>query len=106
MEPEPLTTSGDIAAESATRTDAGLKALIGTQIESGRKESRRGAALGPDPNCALIWFPPIEHAGLPVPRTEFIEFNPDSLLPVLDGLPMGEFPMDKLEEAGARVGYP
>ncbi len=80
--------------------------MIAAQVEEGRLAIERRRALGPDPNSALIWFPPIERAGLPVPKTEFVEYNPNSLFPLLDGQPMGDFPMKELEQACERVGYP
>jgi len=80
--------------------------MIEAQVEQGRQAIAKRRALGPDPNSALVWFPPIERAGLPVPRTEFVEYDPYSLFPLLDGQPIGDFPMGKLEEACGRVGYP
>jgi hypothetical protein len=68
-------------------------------------EARR--AKGSDPNSALIWFPPIEAAGLPVPRTKFVEYEPMSLWPTCDGQdPLPNFPLAALKEAAAEIGYP
>ena len=39
----------------------------------------RGDICAPDPNSALLWFPPVAQAGLPVPRTEFVRYEPVSL---------------------------
>ena len=59
--------------------------------ERGLVEVRR--AKGPDPNSALVWFPPIQAAALPVPRTMFVEYNPMSLWPICDGQePLPDFP--------------
>jgi hypothetical protein len=30
----------------------------------------------PDPNSALLWFPLVAQAGLPVLRTEFVQYEP------------------------------
>ena len=84
-------------------SDERLKEMV---VEGHRMiEERR--ALGPDPNSALIWFPKIKEAGLPVPRTEFVEFHPDMLWPICDGQPArDDFPMDKLKEACGKISYP
>jgi hypothetical protein len=60
----------------------------------------------PDPNSALLWFPPVAEAGLPVPRTEFVQYDPSSLWPLLDGQPMNGFPLGELRNACERIGYP
>jgi hypothetical protein len=83
-----------------------LQENIGAAIEAGRRAIQERRAKGPDPNSALIWFPAILAAELPVPRTEFVEFDPDSLYPVLDGNPPGEFPWDKLRDACRKIGQP
>lgn len=58
-------------------------------------------------NSALIWYPPLVAAALPVPKTEFVEFDPDDLYPTLDGEPMRPgFPMASITEAASRIGYP
>lgn len=41
-----------------------------------------------NPNSALIWLPPIQHAGLPVPRTEVVRYDPKDLFPLFDGQPI------------------
>ena len=48
----------------------------------------------PDENSALLWYPPVAKAGLPVPRTELVPFDPNALWPLLDGQPLGDgFPL-------------
>jgi hypothetical protein len=80
---------------------------IAEMVEEGRKYIAERRALGPDPNSALIWFPAIRDAGLPVPRTEFVEFDPDMLWPICDGKPArDDFPMRQLENTCECVGYP
>ncbi len=60
----------------------------------------------PVPDSALNWFPPISAAGLPVPSTEFVLYDPFALYPVLDGEPMGDFPTEALHDACKRIGFP
>jgi hypothetical protein len=61
----------------------------------------------PNPNGALLWFPPVEQAGLPVPRTEFVHYEPSWLWPVLDGEAAArEFRMEELVAACEKIGYP
>ena len=84
-------------------TPAQLDAMA--EEERGLIEVRR--AKGPDPNSALVWFPPIQAAALPVPRTMFVEYNPMSLWPICDGQePLPDFPVEKLKETAAQMGYP
>lgn len=63
-------------------------------------------ARSPIPDSALNWFPPIAAAGLPVPSTEFVLYDPFALYPVLDGEPMGDFPTEALHDACKRIGFP
>lgn len=63
-------------------------------------------------NCLSYWFPKIEQAGLPVPRT-FIEKLPDELVRELyapfDGRRMGDGVkpfFDALRQSASVVGYP
>lgn len=79
---------------------------IEQDIESGRRNIERIRALGPSDNSALTWFPPIEAAGLPVPRTIFVPFYPNSLFPIVDGKPAIDFPMDHMVRACEEIGYP
>lgn len=58
-------------------------------------------------NCLSYWFPLLQGAGLPVPRTEIVRCESD-LSPLLDGDdPDGyiEF-LEALESAGGRIGFP
>lgn len=60
-----------------------------------------------NPNSAYIWFPPIQAAGLPVPRTEIVRYNPQDLFPMLDGQKYGDgFPLDEMHAACERIGFP
>jgi len=60
-----------------------------------------------NPNSALVWLPPIIAAGLPVPRTEIVPFDPFALYPILDGQePEAAFSIDTIHEACRRIGYP
>lgn len=60
-----------------------------------------------NPNSALIWLPPIQAAGLPVPRTEIVRYNPQDLFPMLDGQKYADsFPLDELRAACDRIGFP
>lgn len=60
-----------------------------------------------DPNSALIWLPAIVAAGLPVPRTEIVNFSPTALYPILDGQePEAEFSIETIQAACRRIGYP
>lgn len=80
---------------------------IEEMVREGRKYIEERRALGPDPDSALIWFPATQRAGLPVPRTEFVEFDPDMLWPTCDGnTARDDFPMQKMIEACDRIGYP
>lgn len=80
---------------------------LNEMAEEGRQIIKDIRAKGPDPNSALIWFPPIRDAGLRVPKTEFVEFDHESLWPILDGEGIrDDFPMEKLKEACKRIGYP
>lgn len=60
-----------------------------------------------DLNSLDFWFPPLEQAGLPVPRTVIVRTSND-LTPVLDGLlPDGfELLVEQLKLAGQAVGGP
>lgn len=44
-----------------------------------------------DPNSALLWFPKIQAAGLPVPATHFIPYKHAEILSMFDGEVSGEF---------------
>jgi len=80
---------------------------LDAMAEEGRRMIDARRAKGPDPNSALIWFPPIQAAGLPVPRTMFVEYEPMSLWPICDGQePRADFPIEKLKETAALMGYP
>lgn len=60
-----------------------------------------------NPNSALIWLPPIQDAGLPVPRTEIVRYNPRDLFPTLEGQKYEDgFPLDNLRQACERIGFP
>lgn len=61
-----------------------------------------------NPNSALIWFPKIEVAGLPVPRTIFVPYSHHEMLSIFDGEDTPERPrlMAACEEALSIVGYP
>lgn len=60
-----------------------------------------------NPNSALTWLPPIQAAGLPVPRTEIVRYDPQDLFPTLDGEMYGDgFPLDDLRAACERIGFP
>lgn len=75
--------------------------------EQVRRQLEARRAKGPDPNSALIWFPAIEAAGLPVPRTMFVDYEPSSLWPICDGQePLADFPLATLKETAAQMGYP
>ena len=76
------------------------------QAEEGGRNIERRRQLGPEPESALIWFPAILAAGLPVPRTEMILFNHESLWPVLDGKEAQGFPMEQLKRSCLDIGYP
>jgi len=80
---------------------------LDAMAEEGRRMIDARRAKGPDPNSALIWFPPIQAAGLPVPRTMFVEYEPMSLWPICDGQePRADFPIEKLKQTAALMGYP
>ena len=60
-----------------------------------------------NPNSALTWLPLIQAAGLPVPRTEIVRYDPQDLFPTLDGEMYGDgFPLDDLRAACERIGFP
>jgi hypothetical protein len=77
---------------------------MGIQARNEIQEIRdRGPAL----NSALVWCPPLLAAGLPVPRTEFVGFEPEQLWPTCDGqAALDSFPMPEIEKACERIGYP
>ena len=80
---------------------------LDAMAEEGRRMITARRPNGPDPNSALIWFPPIHAAGLPVPRTAFVAYEPMSLWPICDGQePLANFPIAKLKETAAQMGYP
>lgn len=80
---------------------------IGRLVEEGRKSIERIRSLGPEDNSALVWFPPILRAGLPVPKTIFVGFDPEQLWPTLDGQQvLDSFPMQKMIDACQQIGYP
>lgn len=58
-------------------------------------------------NDLAYWFPRIEAAGLPVPKTRLVSTNVD-LLSLLDGIEPEGFPTvaKYLHEAAAEIGYP
>jgi hypothetical protein len=61
----------------------------------------------PDPNSALLRFPSVAQAGLPVPRTKFVQYEPSWLWSLLDGeAPAREFRMEELVAACEKIGYP
>ena len=59
-------------------------------------------------DSALFWFPRIQKAGLPVPKTMFIPYNYRAILPIFDGLDCEEY--NKLyygvENAAKQLGMP
>lgn len=58
-------------------------------------------------SSARIWYPALQAAGgFRMPRTEFVDFDPMSLYPVLEGKEPGVFPWVKMVEACATVGFP
>jgi len=59
-------------------------------------------------NSALRWFPPIEAAGLPVPRTLMVPYRHYDILPIFDGESSPEFMRLKLavEAAALEIGLP
>jgi hypothetical protein len=59
-----------------------------------------------DRNSMLYWFPPIEAAGLPVPKTEIVRFDNRTLWPALDGAPIPDVPWDDFRAACERIGLP
>lgn len=62
---------------------------------------------GLNPNSALIWLPAIQAAGLPVPRTEIVRYNPQHLFPILDQQKYDDaFPVDEMRGACERIGFP
>jgi hypothetical protein len=80
---------------------------LDAMAEEGRRMITARRPNGPDPNSALIWFPPIHAAGLPVPRTAFVAYEPMSLWPICDGQePLANFPIAKLKETASQMGYP
>ena len=65
-----------------------------------------------DPTCVSYWFPRLEAAGLPVPRTTFVSMSRDAfrdVFNIFDGKPVegpvNEF-LRELDAAAARIGYP
>jgi hypothetical protein len=60
-----------------------------------------------NPVSALLWFPPVAAAGLPVLPTEFVKFDSANLFQCHKG---GEirfnFPLNQLMAACKRIGYP
>lgn len=60
-----------------------------------------------DRNSLAHWFPPVEAAGLPVPRTRIVE-TPYDLTNLLDGeMPFGfSFLVEDLRSAGDELGWP
>lgn len=61
-----------------------------------------------NPNSALIWFPTIEAAGLPVPRTVMIPYNHQACASIFDGVQSYEFDrlMLAVSDASKCIGYP
>jgi hypothetical protein len=58
-------------------------------------------------NSALHWFPPLVEAGLPVPRTVVVEFEPGDLFAIVDGKPPSDaYPVDTMVAAVKEVGTP
>jgi hypothetical protein len=59
-------------------------------------------------NSALRWFPAIEAAGLPVPRTLMVPYNHYDILPIFDGEASAEFIrlQSEVEAAALKVGVP
>jgi hypothetical protein len=59
-------------------------------------------------NSALMWFPAIKAAGLPVPRTVFVPYDHRACLPIFDGEPSGEFTrlVEAIGKAIIEVGSP
>jgi hypothetical protein len=61
-----------------------------------------------DRNSLAYWFPPLEAAGLPVPRTEIVRYDGGDLLDMLDGMePFGwDDLVARIRGAGDRIGWP
>ena len=59
-------------------------------------------------NSALIWFPAIEAAGLPVPRTIMVPYSHRDILPIFDGEAVPEFIrlQAEVEKAALEIGVP
>jgi hypothetical protein len=75
-------------------------------IDASQSVKSSHAAARPHRDSALMWFPRLAAAKLPVPNTEFVEFNSDKLFR-LDGWDICfDFPFDKLKAACKRIGYP
>lgn len=62
--------------------------------------------LEPGRNSMLYWFPRIEMAGLPVPRTVLVRFDNRTMWPAMDGEPIPDFPLDDFVRAAKRIGLP
>ncbi len=59
-----------------------------------------------DPNSMLYWFPKIEQAGLPVPRTVLVRFDNRTVWPAMDGKPIPDAPWDEFKAAATEIGLP
>ncbi len=59
-------------------------------------------------NSALTWFPKIEAAGLPVPRTIFVPYSHHDCMAIFDGQPAPEFNRlsDAVMAAAREIGFP
>ena len=59
-------------------------------------------------DSALFWFPRIQKAGLPVPRTVFIPYDYRAVLPIFDGLECPEYNrlFYSVTAAAANIGLP
>lgn len=66
------------------------------------------AARTVNPNSAMLWFPQIKAAGLPVPRTIFVPYSHCGILPMFDGEDSQEFTrlVGAVRLACEEIGYP